>query len=107
MAALDERPRPEEGERADKLLRPLYLRNPRRVELAYSLAPERLELTQTTLALTDELGHVHAQSLGFEFLEADCAVAQEAGGAPPVAVLEVVEADAYLQDALVKKADSP
>src|SRR5918994_6622373 len=62
---------------------------------------------QATFAFADELRHVDAEGYWFELVEAGGAVAQEAGSAAPVAVLEVVEADAYLQDALVEIADAP
>jgi hypothetical protein len=48
-----------------------------------------------------ESGNVYAQGYGRELLETDRAVADEAGGAAPVAVSLVVEADADLEDALI------
>src|SRR5918998_3941911 len=85
-------------------LRPLYLRQLRHVELAHPLPPEIFELLQARCALTDEAPHVDAQRLGLELPQAFDPVSQHPCGAAPVAVLEVVEADADLEDALVEEA---
>src|SRR5919107_5642094 len=71
------------------------------------LASERFELLEAGLALADQLRHVEAEGRRFELFESGGAVAQQAGGSAPVAVLQVVEADAHLQDSLVEVADAP
>src|ERR671917_1243710 len=87
-------------------LYPLDLRQLRRVELAHPIAPELFELLQARLALPDEAAYVYPQRLGLELPQAFEPVSQHACGPAPVAVLEVVEADADLEDALVEEADS-
>src|SRR5919112_1627490 len=70
------------------------------------LASERFELLEAGLPLADQLRHVEAEGRRFELFESGGAVAQQAGGSAPVAVLQVVEADAHLQDALVEITDA-
>src|SRR5215203_1597758 len=92
---------------ACRLFLVLYSWYLRLVEFFYALASERFELSEAGLALADQLRHVDAEGRRFELLESGGAVAQQAGGAAPVAVLQVVEADAHLQDALVEITDAP
>src|SRR5688572_1135705 len=89
------------------LLGPLYFRHPRPVELVYSLSPEFFQFSQASLALPDELRHVDTEGHRFELFQTIGAVPQEARSPAPVAVLEVVETHADLEDALVEETDAP
>jgi hypothetical protein len=85
----------------------LHLRHLGLVEISDPLASKFLQLFEASLALPYESGYVYTQSNRLKLLEASGAVAQQTRGPAPVTILQVVEADADLENTLVEKSDPP